>query len=142
MAVDLFSKQVEAWPMKDKESESVIEALENAWFNRHALPNILLSDQENAIDGRMIRDMCQRLGIQKRHSSAYHQEGDGQYERFIRSFSTALRCILEDSQITRTHGPSLLQEITFTLNTLPYASTGISLHEVMFGTQLRLPSDR
>ena len=101
MAVDFFSKQVEAWPIKEKDSESVIEALENAWFNRHGLPNILLSDQENAVDGRMIREMYQRLGIQKRRSSAYHPEGDGQSERFIQSFKTALRCILKDRQITR-----------------------------------------
>ena len=75
--VDLFSKQIEAWPIKEKDSASVIEALENAWFNRHGIPNILLSDQESSVDGQSIREMCRRLGIQKRRSSAYHPQGDG-----------------------------------------------------------------
>ena len=122
--VDLFSKQVEAWPMKEKEPSSLIGALENGWFNRHGIPNILLSDQEGAVDGQRIREMCKRLGIQKKRSSAYHQQGDGQAERSIQSFKTALSCIFEDRQIADTHWPKLLQEITFILNSLPNASTG------------------
>ena len=125
--------------MKEKEPSSLIGALENGWFNRHGIPNILLSDQEGAVDGQRIREMCKRLGIQKRRSSVYHQQGDGQAERSIQSFKTALRCIFEDRQIADTHWPKLLQEITFILNSLPNASTGFSPHEVMYGTQLRLP---
>ena len=117
----------------------MIEALENAWFNRHGIPNILLSDQESSADGHPIREMCRRLGIQKRGPSAYHPQGDGQAERSIQSFKTALRCILEYCQIMETLWPSLLQEVTFTLNSLPNASTELSHHEVMYGTQLRLP---
>ena len=86
--------------------------------------------------------MCRRLGIQKIHSSAYHPQGDGQSERSIQSFKTALRCMLEERHITQTHWPSLLQEITFVSNSLPNASTGLSPHEIMFGSQLRLPLDK
>ena len=138
MAVDLFSKQLEAWPLNEKDSPSVIEALENAWFNRQGLPHTLLSDQANAVDDHMVRDLCRRLGIQKMHSSVYHPQGDGQSERSIQSFKTALRCMLEERHITQTHWPSLLQEITFVLNTLPNVSTRLSPHEIMFGAQLRL----
>ena len=117
-------------------------ALENAWFNRHGIPNILLSDQESSVDGQSIIEMCRRLGIQKRRYSAYHPQGDWQAERSIQSFKTALRCILDDRQITETHCPSLHQEVTFTLNSLPNASTGLSPHEVMYGTQLILALER
>ena len=65
VAVDLFSKFLEAWPLKEKDTTSVIDGLENAWFNRHGLPDLLLSDQENAVDGQMMRDMCRRYGIRK-----------------------------------------------------------------------------
>ena len=60
--VDLFSKQVEAWPMKEKEPSSLIGALENGWFNRHGIPNILLSDQEGAVDGQRIREQGCSVG--------------------------------------------------------------------------------
>ena len=142
VVVDLFSKFVEAWPLKEKYTTSVIDGLENAWFNRHGLPDLLLSDQEKAVDGQMMQDMCRRYGIRKIHSSAYHPEGDGQSERSIQSFKTMLRCILEDRHIIHTNWPSLLQETTFILNSLPNASTTLCPHEIMFGTQLRLPLDK
>ena len=65
VVVDLFSKFLEAWPLKEKDTTSVIDGLENAWFNRHGLPDLLLSDQENAVDGQMMRHMCRRYGIRK-----------------------------------------------------------------------------
>ena len=106
VAVDLFSKFLEAWPLKEKDTTSVIDGLENACFNRHGLPDLLLSDQENAVDGQKMRDMCRRYGIRKIHSSAYHPQGDGQSERSIQSFKTLLRCILEDRHIIQQIGPT------------------------------------
>ena len=142
VAVDLFSKFLAACPLKEKDTTSVIDGLENAWFNRHGLPDLLLSDQENAVDGQMMRDMCRRYGIRKIYSSAYHPQGDGQSERSIQSFKTMLRCILEDRHIIHTNWPNLLQETTFILNSLPNASTALCPHEIMFGTQLQLPLDK
>ena len=90
----------------------------------------------------MMRYMCRRYGIRKIHSSAYHPQGDGQSERSIQSFKTMLRCILDDRHIIHTNWPNLLQETTFILNSLPNASTALCPHEIMFGTQLRLPLDK
>ena len=104
--------------------------------------HLLLSDQENAVDGQMMQDMCRRYGIRKIQSSAYYPQGDGQSERYIQSFETMLRCILEDLHIIHTNWPNLLQETTFMLNSLPNASTALCPHEIMFGTQLRLPLDK
>ena len=53
-----------------------------------------------------------------------------------------LRCILEDRHIIHTNWPNLLQETTFILNSLPNASTALCPHEIMFGTQMRLPLDK
>ena len=142
VAVNLFTKHLEAWALKNKEDTSVIEGLEICWFSPHGIPNILLSDQGPRVDGNRVREMCARLDIQKRHYSAYHPQGDGQVERTIQSFKTALRCLLQDREITKKHWPSLLQEVTFILNFLPNASTSLSPREVMYGTPLRIQLDK
>ena len=89
VAVDLSSKFLEAWPLKEKDTTSVIDGLENAWFNRHGLPNLLLSDQENDVDGQMMQDMCRRYGIRKCTLQRITRKGDSQSERSIQSF---IRC--------------------------------------------------
>ena len=60
--------------MKDQEAVTVAEALEYGWLHRHGYPFALLSDQDRNVDGALIRDICDRNGIAKLHSSAYHPE--------------------------------------------------------------------
>ena len=63
--VDLFSKYIEAVPMKDQEAVTVAEALEYGWLYRHGYPFALLSDQGRNVDGALIRDTCDRNSIAK-----------------------------------------------------------------------------
>ena len=49
---------------------------------------------------------------------------------------------IRGSPYNSTNWPNLLQETTFILNSLPNASTALCPHEIMFGTQLRLPLDK
>ena len=111
--VDLFSKYLEAIPMKNQEAATVAEALEHGWFHRHSYPLALLSDQCPNVDGTVIREICAKYGIRKFHSSPYHPEGDGEAERTIQSFKQCMRSFLEERRISRAHWPRLTQEISF-----------------------------
>lgn len=103
--VDLFSKYMEAIPMKNQEAVTVAEALEYGWFNRYGYPLAMLSDQCRNVDGGVIRELCAKYGITKLHSSAYHPEGDGEAERTIQTFKQTMRCILEERQLLSTNWP-------------------------------------
>ena len=81
--------------MKDMLAETVKEALQCAWIYKHGLPLILLSDQGRNVDGAIIRGLCEHFGIEKRHSSPYHPEGDGQVERSVETIKQTMRCLLE-----------------------------------------------
>ena len=131
--VDHFSKQMEAYPMRNQEAKSIETALEHGWCRRHGYPLVVLSDQGKNVDGERISKWCDRMGVEKRRSSPYHPEGDGQVERTIQTFKQTLGCLLEDGHIEKTNWPALLQEITFACNGLPNASTGFSPHHLMFG---------
>ena len=108
--VDRFSKYVEAVPMKDQTAQSVTEALESEWFLRHGYPLAVLSDQGQNVDGCLVRQLCQHLGIEKLHSTPYHPQGDGEAERGIQSFKQTMRCLLAENNMSRTEWPRLLRE--------------------------------
>ena len=54
-------------------ASSLVREFERCWiFRGHGVPRGLLTDQAHNIDGVEVRRMCERLGIEKRHSSPYH----------------------------------------------------------------------
>ena len=111
--VDLFSKYIEAIPMKKQTAQSIIEALESGWLLRHGYPVRTFSDQGPNVDGHLVRQLCQQLGIQNCHSTPYHPQGDGEAERSFQSFKQSLRCQLAEKGLCRTDWPKLLQETSF-----------------------------
>ena len=127
--------------MRNQTPQSIVEALESGWLLRHGYPVSILSDQGPNVDGHLVRQLCQQLGIRKLHSTPYHPQGDGEAERSIQSFKQSMQCQLAEKGICRTDWPKLLQEITFIHNAQINASTGVTPNEVMFGTRLRTKVD-
>ena len=100
-----------------------------------------MSDQGRNVDGEVILKLCAKLGIDKRHSSPYHPEGDGLAERSIGTVKQVMGCLLLERDIPKTEWPRLLSEVSFTCNTLVNASTGLCPQELMYGNRLRGPID-
>ena len=72
LITDLFSKYVEAVPMRNQEADSVVKGLEQGWFLRHGYPLTLLSNQGRNVDGALVNTLCESLNISKLLSSLYH----------------------------------------------------------------------
>ena len=106
------------------------------WIHRHGIPNVLLSDQRWNVDGKSIRELCSKYGINKRHSSPYPPAGDGEAERAIQSMKQGLRCQLAEQAENKTEWPTVLQQASFAHNSLQNVSTKYSPHELMYGTTL------
>jgi hypothetical protein len=91
VAVDYFSKWVEAKPTPDCTAATTAQfILENIIF-RHGAPTHILSDQAQNFESKIVADLCSRYKIAKLRSSPYHAMGDGAVEREIRSISESLR---------------------------------------------------
>ena len=138
--VDLFSKYCEAVPMKDQLAVTIEKALLDSWVHRHGRPDIAVSDQAKNVDGQVVNDLREKLGIEKRHSSPYHPEGNGQAERSVQTIKTLIRCVMAEEQLPKYAWPSILQKATFMNNTTVNSSTKFSPYELMYGTQAMLPS--
>ena len=90
---DIFSKFVQAVPLKDQTAPKIVDALLRNWIYIHGSPFYLLSDQGSNVDGEVMAEICNELGIEKRRSSAYHSQGNGFAERNIRTVKDLLRSV-------------------------------------------------
>ena len=65
---DVFSKYIDAIPLKDQESPTIVNALWKSWITKHSCPRHILSDQGGNVDGGTIRDICLNFGIEKKRT--------------------------------------------------------------------------
>ena len=121
--------------MGEQTAESVCKGLLQGWIYRHGPPRIMLSDQGPNVDGKLVREMLAKFGIEKRRSSPYHPEGDGQAERGIQTVKQAMRCLLQERNIGKDDWPLILQEVSYNINGLPKNSTGYPPYTVMYGIE-------
>ena len=138
---DIFSKYIQAVPLKDQTAPVIADALLSHWIYHHGTPYFLLSDQGSNVDGDVIRDICNLLGIEKRRSSAYHSQGNGFAERNIRSVKEMLRSILLQRKAPQSKWRTFLPELVFALNTSLSKATKCIPYNVVFGRSARLPID-
>ena len=137
IVIDLFSKFIELVPLKDQVASTICQGLLDGWIFKHGPPRIMLSDQGPNVDGTEVRDLLQNFGVEKRHSTPYHPEGDGQAERGVQTVKQVMRCMLEDRNLEKDAWPSILQETSYELNSMPNASTGYSPFRITYGTEPR-----
>ena len=142
LIVDLFSRYVEIMPLQDQTAESITQAFNVGWvFRGHCIPEVLLTDQGQNVDGHEVREMCKKLGIHKRHSSPYHPQGDGMAERNIGTAKQLICSLLMERKMEKGAWVSVLPEVSFLMNNVRNTTTKVSPHMITFGRQPRAPTD-
>jgi len=63
--MDSFTKWTEAFPLRNKEAETVAKVLVEQVFSRFGVPLSMLSDQGKEVDGRIMNEVCRLFGIKK-----------------------------------------------------------------------------
>ena len=137
---DLFSKYVEAMPLREQSATTIMQALKDDWVLRYGCPTFLLSDQGSKVDGKVIRELCETFNIKKRRSSAYHSQGN-RFAESIRNIREMMRTLLQDKKLPQTSWRQLLKEITFALNTSVSTATKRTPYQVLYGKNAVLPID-
>ena len=139
--MDVFTRYIELCPLQDQLASSLVCEFERCWiFREHGVPRGLLTDQAHNIDGVEVR-ICERLGIEKRHFSPYHPQGDGLVERSIGLVKQVARCLTLDRQLPKESWPDILPEVAFYCNNTDNASTRFSAQLLMTGRQPLSPID-
>ncbi|KAL5468889.1 hypothetical protein EMCRGX_G030034 [Ephydatia muelleri] len=78
VVTDVFSKWVEAFAIPSTGAEVIADKLVKEVICRYGVPEGLHSDQGANLRGEVVQKICDKLGIHRTQTSAYHPQGNGQ----------------------------------------------------------------
>ncbi len=133
---DVFSKWVEAVPLKQATAEAAARALEDTIFCRFGYPEQIHSDQGSQFTSRLFQEVCSYLNIRKTTTPPYHPCSNGQVERVHRDLAKMLRalCHHDDGD-----WEELLPQALLALRTAVNRTTGLAPFQVVFGRDVSSP---
>jgi len=136
--IDPFTKWVEAFPIRNKEAETVAKVLVEQVFCRFGVPVALLSDQGKEVDGNVMREICHLLDIDKLRTTPYKPSTNSAIERFHRSLNSMLGKVVKESQ---TDWDDRLPFVMAAYRASRHESTGYSPNALTLGRETRAPVD-
>lgn len=89
VVIDHFTKWVELVPMPTITASATVEVLHQI-FCRMGWPRVLLSDLGPMFISQVVRAYCQRYGVYKAFTTAYHPQSDPQAENFMKLSGNSL----------------------------------------------------
>ena len=135
ICVDRFTRWVEAYPMPDQSTSSVIAALGNH-IQMFGTFSYIHSDSGCQFTSAAFKDYCRFLGCEHRISNIRYPQSNGLAERYIKTIKTALTAKLD-----RNNWVKYIPLIVLSINNTYKADLKCSSAELVFGQTLRLPGD-
>ena len=139
LIVDQFSKWIEGVALKDQTAESVADAMVNQFFARFGCPQELVSDQGTNFTSQVFTELCLRLGISKKRTTAFRPCANGQVERMNRNLLQMIRCHLIETFASQNQWDERLQLHMGALRCTENRSTGFTPNMLMLGREVRQP---
>jgi len=136
--VDAFSKWSEAFALPNREARRVARVLVEQVFCRLGTPVALLTDNAGELDGRLMQEVCQLLGIDKQRTSFYRPETNSIAERFHATLNSMMGRMISDNQ---KEWDLLLTHVMAAYRASVHQSTGYTPNYLMFGREVRAPVD-
>lgn len=133
-----LTKYVEAYPLLNKETDTVARAFVDNFILRYGIPSEIATDRGTEFISKTMQEVCNILKINKLQSTAYHHESLGSLENSHKSLGAFLR-IQTDNQAH--HWSDWLQFWCFSYNTTVHSSTKYTPYELVFGKLCRIPSN-
>ena len=130
---EYLTKWPECYAIQNQETGTIAEKLEK-YFSRQGIHKILLTDRNS--ESQLIAQVCARLGIEKRSTSAYYPQTDGQTERFNRTLNDMLSQYVSKSE---KDCDKWLPTVLFAYRSGVFSTTGVSPFELLYGRKPRLP---
>ena len=135
--VDRFSRFMNAIPRVGISAQECTDAFTRHWVAWVGCPQHLFTDRGTQFTSSTWKSMCECLGCQLHHSTAYHPQAQGMVERFNRTLKSSLRCTGNPS-LWYDHLPWVLLAMR---NTPKEDLCHASPCELVFGESMRLPGE-
>ena len=117
MLRDGFSRFTMLFDHDTPSSENAVESL-LTWISLFGVPDYFFSDNGSHFRNKIVKELCRRLNIEQRFSTAYCGWSNGQAERVMRDIHQLLLVFVHD-QVDRLEWPRVLKTVMFTVNQRP-----------------------
>ena len=135
---DFLSKWPWVIPMADQKTITIVRALLEHVIPMYGMPEALLSDRGTNLLSFLMKDVCEKLGIEKLNTTAHHPQCDGMTERFNRTLKTMLR---KHAALYGNQWDEYLHGAVWAYRNSPHDSTGEKPSFLLFGQELRYPTE-
>ena len=126
------------YAIPDQKAHRIARILVDEVIPFYRIPECLLSDRGTNLLSHLMRDLCQMLGIKKLNTTAYHPECDGMVERFNQTLKSMLR---KHAARFGKQWDRFLSGVLYAYRNTPHESTGEKPSYLLFGTDLRSPTE-
>ncbi|XP_037831365.1 uncharacterized protein LOC119616983 isoform X4 [Kryptolebias marmoratus] len=134
---DHFTKFAVAIPTPNQKAKTVAKYLWNEFMVYYGIPERIHSDQGTDFESKLIKELCEVVGMKKSRTTPYHPRGNP-VERFNRTLLNMLGTLeMKQKSKWREYVKPLVHAYNCTRNEV----TGFTPYELMFGRCPRLPVD-
>ena len=135
-----FSKWVELVALPNQLAETVANAVIDSTITRFGCPKQIFTDRGTNFCSSLFCELCRRLGIDKKQTTAYRPSANGQAERMNRVLGQALRSILlATARKDQREWDDKLQLIAGAIRCTVNRSTGFTPNKLMLGREVTQP---
>jgi transposase InsO family protein len=141
VAVDKFSKWIEAVPVTNQEATTAVKFFESIVY-RYGVPNSIITDNGTNFTSGEFQDFAKELVIKIKYASVAHPKSNGQVEK-----ANGLLCVGMKKRLLRPlkHAAGAWVEelplVLWSLRTTPNSSTGYTPFFLLFGAEVVLTTD-
>jgi len=96
-AIDHFTKYAFAMPVRNHDATTVARFLVDKFFVQFGVPRQLLSDRSAEFEGKIMKELCEVMGIDKLRTTSYHASCNGSIKRFHRTLNSVLGKVVSDN---------------------------------------------
>ncbi|RDX74603.1 hypothetical protein CR513_45640, partial [Mucuna pruriens] len=136
VAVDYFTKWIEAKPVAVISAERVKKFLWKKIICRFGLPAIIVSDNGTQFASKTTVEFCQGLGIKQIFTSVEHPQTNGQVKAANKVILRGLWRRLEEA---KSRWVEELPQVLWSYHTTPHSATNETPFRLAFGTEAVIP---
>ncbi|XP_049414856.1 uncharacterized protein LOC125877669 [Solanum stenotomum] len=135
VAIDYFTKWVEAASYKAVTKKVVADFVRNNLVCRFGIPESIITDNGANLNSHLIKEICEQFKITHRNSTAYRPQMNGAVEAANKNIKRILRKMIDNYKCWHENLPYALLGYRTTIRT----STGATPYLLVYGTEAVIP---
>jgi hypothetical protein len=139
VAVEYFTKWIEAKPLTNVSSASIIKFFWQNIICRYVIPRHIIVDNAKYFDNAMFKEFYHQIGTKVTFTSVYHPQSNGVVERANSLIFKAMKKILDGEK--KGKSVEVMPTAVWSHNTTVSRATNFTTFRLMYGTEAILPEE-